>query len=262
VSEPPTFTLIIRGLATALTLFLLLQILLVRGYEKYRFFTAYLCTNLLQTAAGVYLYQTYGFRTVYGYRIAWTTQAIVVIGRGFAAAEICYRILGKFKGVWALAVRILITCGGIVLIATLYFGIRSYQLSVITLDMSLEAFIATWVVGLLLFARYYAVPFEPAVGMMGLGLGLVSCCKLLNDLLFERHVQPYLGMWSYVSSATIVGILLLWNWVLRKPATHTVPEPQLNRVQVYQTLIPQVNLKLLQLNRQLRQIWTAEPPKP
>jgi len=262
VSELPTFTLIIWGLATALTVFLLVQILLVRAYEKYQLFTAYLCANLLQTAAGVYLYQTYGFRTIYGYRVAWTTQAIVVIGRALAATEICYRILGKFKGVWALAVRILIACGGIVLISTLYFGTRSYQLSVITLEMSLEAFIATWIVGLLLFARYYAVPVEPAAGMMGLGLGLLSCCKLLNDLVFERHVQSYLGTWNYVSSAAFVGILVLWNWVLRKPATHTVQEPQLNKVQVYQSLIPQVNLKLLELNRQLSQIWSVEPPKP
>ena len=259
MSELPTFTLISWGLATALTLFLLVQILLLRAHEKHRFFTVYLCANLLQTVVGVYLYRTYGFRTIYGYRVAWTTQAIVVIARGFAATEIGYRILGKFKGVWALAVRILIACGGIVLISTLYFGTRSYQLAFITLEMSLEAFIAAWIVGLLLFARYYAVPVESTAGMMGLGLGLLSCCKLLNDLVFERHAQAYLGTWNYVSSAAFVVILLLWNWVLRKPATHTVHEPQLNRVQVYQSLIPQVNLKLLELNRQLSQIWSAEP---
>ncbi len=262
MSELPTFALITWGLATALTLFLLLQVLLLRAHEKYPFFTAYLCANLLQTAVGVYLYQTYGFRTVYGYRVAWTTQAIVVIGRGLAASEICYRILGKFKGIWELAVRILIACGGIVLIPTLYFGAKSYQLAVITLEMSLEAFIATCIVGLLLFARYYAVPVESAAGMMGLGLGLLSCCRLLNDLVFERHVQSYLGTWNYVSSVAFVCILLLWNWVLRKPATHTVQEPQLNKVQVYQSLIPQVNLKLLELNRQLSRIWSTEPPKP
>jgi hypothetical protein len=262
VSALPIFIIIAWGLATALTLFLLIQIFLLRAHEKYRFFTAYLCANLLQTAVGVYLYQTYGFKTPYGYRVAWTTQAIVVIGRGFAAAEICYRILGKFKGIWGLAVRILVACGVIVLISTLYFGARSYQLTVITLEMSLEAFIATCIVGLLLFARYYAVPVEPTAGMVCLGLGLLSCCKLLNDLVFERHVQSYLGTWNYVSSAAFVGILLLWNWVLRKPATHTVQEPQLNGVEIYQSLIPQVNLKLLELNRQLSHLLQPEPPKP
>jgi hypothetical protein len=262
VSELPTLTLATWGLATALTLFLLLRIFLLRLYRTYPLFALYLGTNLLQTIIGIYLYQSYGFRTVYGYRLAWTTQAFVVIARGLATAEICYRILGKFKGVWALAIRLLIACGGIVLISTLYFGIRSYKLAVITLDMSLEAFIATWIVGLLLFARYYDVAAEHETRMIGLGLGLFSCCNLLNDLLFERHVQAYLNSWNYVSSAAFIGILLLWTWALRRPVTGAVPELHLNSAQVYQLLIPQVNRKLSALNQQLCQFWRAESSKP
>jgi len=263
VLELPTFTLVTWGLATALTLFLLLRIFLLGLYRTYPLFTLYLGANLLQTIIGVYLYQSYGFRTIYGYRMGWTTQAFVVMVRGLATAEICYRILGKFKGIWALAVRLLVTCGGIVLISTLYFGIRSYQLAVITLDMSLEASIATWIVGLLLFARYYDVAVERETGMIGLGLGLLSCCKLLNDLVFERYVQAYLNSWNYVSSAAFIGILLLWTWALRKPAAaYTATEPALNSAQVYQLLIPQVNRKLSALNRQLSQFWRAESSKP
>ena len=262
MSGLPTLTLATWGLATALTLFLLLRILLLRLYRAYPLFTLYLGTNLLQTIVGIYLYQSYGFRSVYGYRMAWTTQAFVVIARGLATAEICYRILGKFKGVWALAIRLLIACGGTVLISTLYFGIRSYKLAVITLDMSLEAFIATWIVGLLLFARYYDVAVEQETRMIGLGLGLLSCCNLLNDLLFERHVQAYLNSWNYVSSAAFIGILLLWTWVLRRPVTCAAPELHLNSAQVYQLLIPQVNRKLSALNQQLSQFWRAESSKP
>jgi hypothetical protein len=186
----------------------------------------------------------------------------VVIARGLTTAEICYRILGKFKGVWALAIRLLIACGGTVLISTLYFGSKSYQLAVITLDMSLEGSIATWIVGLLLFARYYDVAVEQENRMIGLGLGLFSCCNLLNDLLFERYVRAYLNSWNYVSSAAFIGILLLWTWVLRRPVTCAGPEPHLNSVQVYQLLIPQVNRKLSALNQQLSQFWRAESSKP
>jgi hypothetical protein len=262
VSQLPTLILVTWGLATALTIFLLFRMLLLARYRTYPLFTLYLIANLLQTVVGIYLYQSYGFTTVNGYRIGWTTQAFVVVARGFAAAEICYRILGKFKGVWALAMRILIACGAIVLISTLYFGTRSYRLAVITLEMSLEAFIATCIVGLLLFARYYAVPVEPANRMISLGLGLLSCCKLLNDLVFERHVQAYLGTWNYVSSAAFVGVLLLWNWAMREPVTHMVREPQLNPAQVYHSLIPQVNQRLLELNQQLSQFWNTESSKP
>jgi hypothetical protein len=98
--------------------------------------------------------------------------------------------------------------------------------------------------------------------MVGLGLGLLSCCRLLNDLVFERHVQAYLGVWNYVSGAAFLGILLLWNWFMHRPATDTVREPQLNTVQVYQSLIPQVNRRLVELNQQLSQFWRTESPKP
>jgi hypothetical protein len=194
--------------------------------------------------------------------MAWTTQALVVIARGLAGAEICYRILGKFKGIWALAVRLQIACAGIVLISTLYFGSKSYQLAVITLEMSLEAFIATWIVGLLLFAQYYQVRVAPDAGTIGLGLGLLSCCKLLNDLLFERHVQAYLQTWNYVSCSAFIVVLLLWGWALRGTATNKVSEPQLNATQVYQSLIPEVNRKLWELNQELSQFWRAESSEP
>jgi len=246
-----------------LTLFLLVRIFLHRMYRRYPFFTFYLGANLLQTAVLSFLYQPYGFSdTTHGCGSAWATQAFVVVARGFAAAEVSYRILGKFKGVWALAMKTLIACGAIVLISTLYFGTRSYPLAVITLEMSLEGFIATWIVGSLLFARYYEVPVEPAAGMVGLGLGLLSCCRLLNDLVFERHVQAYLDVWNYVSGVAFLCVLLLWNWYMRGPATQTAHDPQLNTVQVYQSLIPQVNRKLAELNQQLSRFWRTESPKP
>jgi len=98
--------------------------------------------------------------------------------------------------------------------------------------------------------------------MIGLGLGLFSCCNLLNDLLLERHLQAYLNFWNYVSSATFIGILLLWTWALRRPLTCAVAEPHLNSAQVYQLLIPEVNRKLSALNQQLSQFWRAESSKP
>ena len=260
--ELPTFALTTWGLATALTLFLLIRIVSLQLYRTYPLFSLYLGANLLQTAVGAYLYQTYGFRSTYGYRIAWTTQAFVVVARGFAAAEICHLILGKFKGVWALAIRLLIACGGIVLISALYFGIRSYQLAMITLEMSLEAFIATWIVGLLLFARYYGVRIERGAGMIGLGLGLLSCSKFLNDLVFEKYVQAHLNSWNHVSSVAFIGILALWTQAMRKPATNMVSVARLNAAEVYQSLIPQVNRNLSELNRQLSQFWRAESSKP
>jgi hypothetical protein len=210
---------------------------------------------------GLYLYQSHGFTAAFSYWITWITQAFIVVARGLAAAGVCYLILGKFKGVWGLAIRLLIVCACIALIAALYVGVKDYKLAVITLEMSLEAFIATWIVGLLLFVRYYGVRVERGPGMVGLGLGLLSCSKLVNDLVFEKHVQAYKDSWNHVSSAAFVVILVLWIWGIRKPATQAVREPRLNSVEVYRSLIPQVNRNLLELNQQLSRFWEKESPK-
>jgi hypothetical protein len=263
LAELPTFTLVSWGLATLLTLILICQILLLRQYAVYPVFSSYLGVNLLQTAVGIWLYQWYGFGTITAYLIAWSTQSFVIVARALAATEACYLVLGRFKGIWALAARILIACGGIVLLSSIYFGARSYQLAVITLEIGLEAAIATGIVGLLVFARYYQVRIAPATGLLGLGLGLFSCCKLLNDLVFERYIKTYAILWNHVSSFAYVAILLLWIWALRRPVAPDDSEPPLNTESVYPTLIPKVNKRLLELNDQLARIWgRKKPPEP
>src|ERR1700739_1822702 len=121
LAELPTFTLVLWGLATLLTLVLLGRMIAFSQYLEFPLLSAYLAVNLLQTAVGVRLYQGYGFTSSFTYQIAWTTQAFVVVARALAAAEVCYLILGKYKGVWALAARILSFSGLLVLVLSLYF---------------------------------------------------------------------------------------------------------------------------------------------
>jgi hypothetical protein len=196
------------------------------------------------------------------YRSVWTTQALVVLARAFSAGEVCYKILGKFKGVWAMSVRILVACGILVLCATLYFGKSGYQFAVMRLEIGLESFIATTIVGLFWFARYYQVQIPSATGLLGLGLGLNSCSRIFNDVVFQQFVKSYQPAWNYVSSAAFIAILVLWIWALYKPVELQDSEPRLRAKQVYQNLMPQVNHRLLELNEQLGQLWRAEQPRP
>jgi hypothetical protein len=231
-------------------------------YRVYPLFSVYLACNFLQAALVAYLYQWYGFSTMRAYQLAWTTQALVVAARAFAAGEVCHKILGKFKGVWAMSVRILMACGILVFCAALYFGKSGYQFAVLRLEIGLESFIATTIVGLFWFARYYQVQIPSATGLLGLGLGLNSCSRILNDVVFERFVKAYQPAWNYVSSAAFIAILVLWIWALWKPVELQASEPRLRAKQVYQDLMPQVNHRLLELNEQLGQLWHAEQPRP
>jgi hypothetical protein len=244
-----------------LTLILLDRIIALSQYRVYALFTAYLACNLFQSVIGVYLYQWYGFSSMNAFRIGWTTQAFVVVARALAAAEVCHQILGRFRGVWAMASRLLVACGVLVLCGALYFGRNGYQFAVMTLEIGLESFIATWVVGLFCFARYYEVQIPALTSLLGLGLGLNSCFKIVNDVVLERFVKSYLTIWNYASSTAFVAVLAIWIWGLRKPAGARVSEPMLRTANVYETLMPQVNRRLLELNEQLGQLWHTEQPR-
>ena len=257
----PTLTLVLWGLVTLLTLLLVARLFWSGQCPVYPFFTAYLVVNLLQTVVGVFLYQWYGFESMFSFQLAWTTQAVVVVARAFAAGEVCWLALRRYKGVWALAVRILLACGILVLGLTLYFGRMGYQYAVITLEVGLEAFIATWIVGLFLFARYYQVDVPRTLRLLGLGLGLHSCLKILNDLVFEKYAKTYVTHWNDVTSGSFVAILLIWLWALKAPVEVRAIAPSLRAAHIYRTLMPQVNQRLLELNERLSQLWHLESTK-
>jgi len=262
LAQLPISSLVTWGLATLLTLILLGRIVWLGQYRDYPLFTGYLACNLLQTVVGVYLYRRYGFSSKSGFRIGWTTQAFVVVARALAATEMCRHVLGKFRGIWAMASRILVICGALVFVAAMYFGRSGYKFAVMTLEIGLESFIATWVVGLFCFARYYHVKIPETIRMLGLGLGLHSVVKVLNDVVFERLVKAYLIEWNYVATSGFLAVLAIWVWGFWRPVEAGVSQPATSAPNVYWELMPQVNRRLLELNEQLGQLWRTEPRRP
>src|SRR5260221_14448 len=261
LAELPILTLALWGLATVLTLFLLGRIVVFQQYRSHPLFTLYLAVNLLQTAVGVILYQGYGFTSSQTYSIAWTTQGLVVVARALVVGEVCYQILAKFTGIWAMAVRILSLCAFAALILALYFGRRGYHFGIFALEIALEASMATLIAGLFFFVRYYRVPLTRSTGLLAFGLGLLSCCKILNDVVFERFLKITGSSWNYVSSAAFLGILAVWVWALRELVPATTPERVMAASQVYASMMPSVNRQLVQLNEQLTQLWHLDRPK-
>jgi hypothetical protein len=257
LAQLPTLTLVLWGSATLLTVLLLVQLLLSGQQRIYPLFLTYLGANLVQTVVGVVLYQGYGFGSREAYYGAWTTQAIVAIARAFVAAEVCYLILGKYEGVWGLAARVL-TVGGLgALCLALYFGRTSYRIGAMTLEVGLETCISTGIAGLFLFARYYQIPVARHAGILGAGLGLLSCSRIVNDVVFERFLNISGSLWNHLSAAAFVAILLVWIWALRSPATEVTVEPALRPVPVYREMIPAVNRRLAVLNEQLNHLWRS-----
>lgn len=258
----PLTTLVLWGSATLLTLALLSQVVTLGQFRSYPFFALYLVVNLLQTIVGIFLYQGYGFNSHYAFVVAWTTQAFVVVARALAAAEVCHAILGRYKGIWGLAARVLSVCALISIGLSLYFGRHNYHIGTVTLEIALEACISTGIAGLFLFTKYYELHVAKGVGLLGLGLGLLSCARILNDVVFARFLGMTGTKWNEIASLTFVAVLVVWIWAVRHPVPAVVPAVrQLSSGQIYADMIPAMNQRLAELNDQLTRLWRLEQPK-
>ena len=260
-SAVPTLDLALWAVTTLVTLVLLCLILAQRLDLKFPFLTAYLGVNLLQTLAQVVLYEIYGFDSNVTYAAVWGSQAVVIFARALATFEFCHALLGHYLGVWALAKRILLFCSAIVLGFSVYFGKDGFRYGVTTLEIALEAFIATLVAVSFLFAKHYGVVMERSLVLLGLGLGLNSSSKILNDAVLMRYWGNYADLWNTVAMAAFIAVLGLWISAMRATSTVNVPKPELADADLYRALAPQMNRRLLELNEQLIRLCKLEQPK-
>jgi hypothetical protein len=242
-------------------LFLFCLILRQHLDREFPFLALYLGANLIQTVAQLFVYQFYGFESNLTYVAVWSSQAVIVVARALATCEFCHRVLGPYRGVWALAMRILLVCGAVILGLTLAFSRDGFQYRVMTLEIASEAFIATIVVGTVLFARHYDAQMGQSVLLLGLGFGLNSCLKIVNDAVLSRYWRNYSGTWNEVAMAGFAGALVLWVFAMRAATTEYISQPELRPAEVYRVLAPQMNRRLAELNDQLVNLLKAEQPK-
>lgn len=257
----PAIDLLLWAASTSLSVALLVVILLRKQQRYFPFFTAYLIVNLLQTAFQIFVYNRYGIRSDLAYALAWGSQALVVVSRALVAVEFCRGVLARYSGIWALAIRILLSCASAVFFAAILFGKDGFRYAVMTLEVGCEAFIAILVAGTFAFARYYAVRVEKVLALLGLGLGLNSCLRIINDLVLSKYLTMYQYVWNHVGVATFGVVLLFWIAAM-KAAAQPLPTPELLPAQIYRALIPGINQRLWQLNEQLINLWKMEQPKP
>jgi hypothetical protein len=258
----PGLDLLLWAATAAVELYLVGMILRRRLDRSFPFLTAYLGVNLLQTVAQVMVYQFYGFRSPITYATIWGSQAVVILARALATCEFCHRVLGRYVGVWALAIRILLASGIVVLGLALYFGRDGFRYGVMTLEIASEGFIATLVAGTFLFARYYEARLQMSAVLLGLGLGLNSCVKILNDVVLSRYIADYGRLWNSVGMISFAGVLVFWIFAMRTAEEGELREPELQSADVYRLLAPQMNRRLAELNQHLVQLLKPEHPRP
>jgi hypothetical protein len=181
----------------------------------------------------------------------WVTQFLVVAGRGLVAAEICWLVLRAHPGVWALSWRLLAAVGiGLVGFAVIA-GVEELQRVspfVLRVERSLELSVIGLLVALFAVCRYYDIRVQPAVKYLAIGLGLHAVAQVVNDTAF--YSTRISSWWAIMRPLSFNLTLLVWCWALRKPVA-LAERPRELQSEVYEKLVPEVNLRLRRLNERL-----------
>src|SRR5450432_3103402 len=157
------------GASISLRVFLLCLLIFKKNIRFFPFFTAYLIINLGEGVALKFAYKAWGFGSLPSYRTAWIMAAIVVCVKALAVAELCRLLLGGYRGIWALAWRVLLTCAGLILLFSAFAAKWNWEGTIIGAGRASELAIAAVIVIVFLFMRHYEIVSEASVRFVALG---------------------------------------------------------------------------------------------
>jgi hypothetical protein len=246
------------GVNAAAGIGLLIVLLVRKNYRAYPIFTFYMIANLIAGGFAYLIFRRSGFSLWALWHLGWGMQAAVIFARALAVAELCRHMLSRYVGVWGMAWRVLLGSAALVLLYSSVVGKYRWDLVVTRADRSVELAIAVVLVGVLLFVRYYRVQIDSASRLLALGFCFYSCFNVLNNTILERYLRDYVGVWNILGMTAYLMSLLLWTWALRVTQSEVEHEQPLLSAEVYQTLVPQVNLQLRALNERLIEYWKPE----
>ncbi len=236
-----------------------LCVLIVRRglYRRLPFFSTYVVLVIASDIGRWLVYQRWGYDSWTAWYFGWVSQGVLFLMRGVVVAELCWSSLQSYRGIWALAWRVL--CGVallLLLVAALNAGRNAdWVLSfVLTAERGLELAAAVVLLSLLLISAYYRIRIEFVPWMLALGLCFYSTVQVLNNSFMHDWLTHYLFFWNGVRIGSYQVALLIWLLALRKPLPARAPAPVLLPQNVYDELSPQVNYRVRVLNERLLEL--------
>jgi pilus assembly protein TadC len=242
-------------LSTAVEIVLLVCLLRRKIRNTHRAFVIYIAGAIAQTALAAWSYLKWGIGDPVVAKTIWASQGVLLFLRFSAVYEMAERILSQYPGILTFAKSILSFIGGATVIYALLAG-NKWALFYLNLDRGFELGIATFVVTLLLFARYYRLSVHSLERALAMGFCLYSCFCVINDSLFERFLTSYLNLWGYLNILTFLASLLIWLHAVRACSEIAVPrnEREVLSQGSYGTLAPELNFRLRVLNEQISRL--------
>lgn len=262
MSEAPTLERLLWGMTFLLNGGMVVLLAYRGNYRIFPFFSSYAVLNLLQgIALFEVVYRVWGFGSTASILVAWGLQFLVVLARAFAVAEICHRVLARYQGIWKFASLLLLVAATFVSLFAWAFSQGNWRSAILSLDRGVELAIASVIVVLFFFARYYSVDLEPVVSALAAGFFLYSVFRVLDNTLAEQSLIHSTRLWNFLGTVTFIATLLLWIWALRQAQRPATSEFELLPQDHYRSLSPAINARLKALNEQLDHFWHAEGKK-
>lgn len=218
-------------------------------------FSLYISTTVFQSLFGAWASHHWGGQSIQYFNSAWGVQALVVCVRWVAVSKIARRILAGYSGICKLASVILFILCIVILVYSVVVPRTRWYLSVLSADRAVEVSIASFNVGLLLFAKYYRLAMTNLERQLSIGFCLFWCSWGASNTIYQGSQHPSGMWWEFLEILPFLATLLLWIDTVRKP--FAVPQPAtapvLSRDQ-YAQFAKQLNARLHLLNDRLNHL--------
>jgi hypothetical protein len=259
MAEPWTIRNLAWAATTVLELVLLFFLFRRKVYLLHPAFSVYISTTVLQSLLGAWASHHWGGQSMQYFNFAWGAQGGVICLRWFAVIEIARRVLAAYSGIWKLASVILFILCIVILVYSVVVPRTRWYLMVLSADRAVEFCIASFVVGLLAFARYYRLSMTNLERQLCIGFCLFSCSWVVSNTIYQGAQHPSGMWWEFFEILAFFATLLLWIDAVRKPfEVHQPATAPVLSADQYANVSQQLNERLHQLNDRLNHLLRSE----
>jgi len=245
--------------AIAVVLEVLVAVLTIRHrlYRRLPLFTIYVAMLVFAEFIRLGVRAHFGFGSPEHFWAYWVTQAFLMTARGAVVAEICFSMLGKYTGIWRLCRTVLYGVAGGLCVAAGYVAWHA-QDSIIEFISTCGRGLEFAVLGTLLvavcFTRYYRVQIERPIALVIAGLVFYAAVQVPNHEFLRVLMNEYYPIYAQMSVYSFLIAVCMWLVAVWKPVGAAAVEPILLDASIYRQVMPEMNLRLRELNSRLLEI--------
>lgn len=228
-----------------------------RGFQSLPFFTLYVLLNTFQSFLVWAVYRWMGFNSLPAAYVAWSSQAILLVGKQAVCAELCWKILRKRpKLFWTMVRDLLVVVGACVVLYTAFDFLRKIfhvPSAILSIERGFELAIALVLLFLLRIAFRYDIRIKRALFLIATGLCLHSLVLTVNDT-FLDWLSGNFPWWNDFRLVAFHVALSLWIWAFVTRDFDADDEPVPPVPALYAEHAEEVSRKLRSLERDLEEV--------